>query len=65
MVHWYSEEITTGLLTAMMQCNWPQFSLVKVVDNTANVQWGLTVCFDEVFTPQHVRSVYHNLKTFK
>ena len=56
IVHWHSECIVTGLLTTIMHCNWPQFN----VGNTASVQWSL--CFDEVFMSQHVRSVYHNLK---
>ena len=58
MVHWYSKCTAIGLLTTTMQFNW-----VKEVDNTASVQWGLAVCFNEFFISHHVRSVYHNLKS--
>ena len=57
MVHWHSECIAIGVLTTTWHCNWPQFNWVKEVDNTASVQWSLTVCFGEVLTSQHVRSV--------
>ena len=53
--------IAIGILTITWHCNWPQFNWVKETDNTASVQWGLTVCFGHVFTSQYVTSVYSNL----
>ena len=46
-----------------MHCNWPQFNWVKEGNNTAGGQWSITLCFDEIFTSQHVTSGYSNLKS--
>ena len=60
--HWHSKCITIGLLTTTMHCNWPQFNWIKEVNNTAPVQWDMTLCFDEVSTSQHIRNVYCKLQ---
>ena len=62
MVHWHSEYIAIGLLTTTWHWNWPQFNQVKEVNSTASVHWSLTVCCNEIFSSQHVTSVYCNLK---
>ena len=61
MDHWHSECIAICQWTTTMHCNWPQFNWVKEGNNTAGGQWSITLCFDKVFTSQHVTSVYCNL----
>ena len=63
MDNWHSECIAICQWTTIMHCNWPQFNWVKEGNNTAGGQWSITLCFDEVFTSQHVTSVYCNLKS--
>ena len=45
-----------------MYCNWPQLNWVKEVNSTTRIQWTLTLCSDQLFMWQHVRSLHHNLK---
>ena len=48
-----------------MHCDWTQFIWVKEVDKIAIVQKGLTLCFDEIFTSQYIRSVYCSFKDWQ
>ena len=59
---WHSECIAICQSATIMHCNWPQFNWVKEGNNTADGQWSVTLCYDEIFTSQHVTSVYCNLK---
>ena len=49
---------------ALLLVYWPSHGIAidqsligfKEIDNIASVQWGMTVCFDQVFTSQFVTS---------
>ena len=65
--------VHTNIQNALPLVHWPPHGIaidhssigVKEVDNTASVHWSLTVCCVEIFTSQHVTSVYSNLKQFR